>query len=395
MIYKSLFFYLLLVSIILSPVNIESKSVFKEGQIFQYQGKHVHSSSIVETPSGDLLACWFHGSGERTADDVIIQGSRLKKGAEVWDPVFLMADTPEFPDCNPVLFIDKNKRLWLFWTAVLAHRWEKSILKYRISDNYLNEGPPEWSWQDVITLKPGENFAKAVKDGFNETAEESLWAEYAPSYTDMIIEAARDPIKRQLGWMTRTHPLILQSGRIILPLYSDGFCLGLTAISDDNGETWKAGLPMVGPGLNQPSIVLKKNGTLVAFLRDEGAVQTRVMSSQSIDNGQSWSYAEKTEIPTPCSSLEVIVLKNGGWVMVYNDTEEGRHRLAAALSDDEGKTWKWKNYIKQGEKGKYSFSYPSLIQTEDGLIHVTYSYSDGVNKTIKHTFFNVDWIKSR
>jgi hypothetical protein len=69
---------------------------------FHTRVKHVHGSSIVEAPNGDLIACWFYGSGERTANDVLIQGSRLKKGTKDWEPVFIMADTPDIPDCNPV-----------------------------------------------------------------------------------------------------------------------------------------------------------------------------------------------------------------------------------------------------------------------------------------------------
>ena len=378
----------------LFPSFLYSQS-FTVQSIFPFQDKHVHASSIVESPSGDLLACWFHGSGERTADDVVIQGSRMRKGATEWEPVFLMADTPGFPDCNPVLFIDRDKRLWLFWIAVLAHRWEQSILKYRISNDYQNDGPPKWSWQDIITLKPGDAFAKAVKDGFNKSVGESMWAGYAPPYTEMLIEAAKDPAKRQTGWMTRIHLTVLPNGRILLPLYSDGYCLGLVAISDDHGKNWRASLPMVGLGLNQPSIVQKKDGTLVAYMRDEGVMPMRVLLSTSKDEGESWTYAVATDIPNPSSSLEVIVLENSDWVMVYNDTEDGRHRLAVALSDDEGTTWKWKRYIAKAPKHKKSFSYPSLIQTRDSMLHVTYSYTDGKNKTIRHAVFDVDWIKNQ
>ena len=71
--------------------------------IFPFQEQHVHSSSIVELPNGDILACWFQGSGERTANDVLINGSRLKKGETKWSEPFLMADTPGQPDCNPLL----------------------------------------------------------------------------------------------------------------------------------------------------------------------------------------------------------------------------------------------------------------------------------------------------
>ena len=99
----------LLISMFL-PIQLLAQSEIRYNPIFPLQGKHVHSSSIVECPNGDLLACWFHGSGERTADDVVVQGARLKKGSKKWSPVFLMADTPHFPDCNPVLFVDQIGR---------------------------------------------------------------------------------------------------------------------------------------------------------------------------------------------------------------------------------------------------------------------------------------------
>jgi len=382
----------LLLSFLISTSFGVAKPVFKEIPIFPFQDKHVHSSSIVECPNGDVLACWFHGSGERTADDVCIQGSRLRAGSGSWEPVFLLADTPGFPDCNPVLFIDDQERLWLFWITVLAHRWEQSILKYRRTTDYTGGGPPNWQWQDVIVLKPGDSFATAVEQGFDQHVDEGMWAEYAPPYTQMLIEAARNPAKRQTGWMTRTHPLILPSGRFLLPLYSDGFCLGLAAISDDDGATWRASQPMVGLGLNQPSIVRKKDGTLMAFMRDEGVLPMRVLKSISQDDGETWSYAVDTDVPNPSSSVEAIALRDDSWLLIHNDTEEGRFQLAASLSFDEGASWTTKRYIARDDTKKCSYSYPSIIQTRDGLLHLTYSFSDGTAKTIKYSVFNTEWL---
>src|SRR5690349_17060411 len=73
--------------------------------IFPLQEKHVHGSTIVSLPGGDMLAAWFFGSGERKEDDVKIMGARLKKGQTKWSAPFLMADTYGIPDCNPVLFL--------------------------------------------------------------------------------------------------------------------------------------------------------------------------------------------------------------------------------------------------------------------------------------------------
>jgi len=220
------------------PFNNSQKQQFESAYIFPLQSLHVHSSSIVELPNADLLACWFEGSGERTANDVMIKGSRLKKGESKWSETFVLADTPGHPDCNPILFIDKNDRLHRLWIVVQANRWETSVLKSRVSTDYINSGAPIWEWQDVILLKPGEEFAETIKNRFRESNTPDLaWAEYAPLYERMIYDAAKDPKKRETGWMTRIHPLLLPDGRILLPLYSDGYNLSIIAISDDQGET--------------------------------------------------------------------------------------------------------------------------------------------------------------
>src|SRR3712207_2397035 len=77
--------------------------------------KRNHAPGVVECPNGDLLVSWYRGSGERSADDVSVLGARLRKGADKWGEPFLLVDNPGFPDCNTALFIDAQKRLWLFW----------------------------------------------------------------------------------------------------------------------------------------------------------------------------------------------------------------------------------------------------------------------------------------
>ncbi len=357
---------------------------------------HVHGSSIVQCPNGDLLVAWFHGSGERTADDVVVNGARKKAGESTWSPIFQMADTPDFPDCNPVLYIDQKERLWLFWLAVQANRWECGLLKYRRAEDYQGTGVPVWSWQDVINLKPGQAFADALEKDFEALGMgEGMWGEYAPPYTRMLLEAAQDPYKRQVGWMPRIHPLTLPSGRILLPLYSDGFNVSLVAISDDIGETWRSSLPIVGAGPTQPTFALRQNGDIVAFLRDSGESPMRVQISTSTDNGESWSPSTDTRIPNPDSSLEALVLDSGAWLLILNDTSIGRMRLSAWLSEDEGKTWTWKRQVEPSETLGSSFAYPSVIQSSDGNIHISYSYrSKEKTASIRHCTLNEAWIKS-
>ena len=369
----------------LSQTRNSKQAIVNEEIIFPVQKDHTHGSSIVMLPDGDLLAAWFQGSGERTADDVRIMGARLKKGSKIWTTPFLMADTKGIPDCNPVLFLKRNGKLFLFWVAVQANKWEDTILRFRTSKNYKGDEAPVWEWQDNILLKPDDSFVTEVEKRFKELPEnEAGWAAYAPSYDTMVKEASKDLLKRSIGWMTRIHPITLANGRILLPLYSDGLNFSLVAISDDDGETWRPSLPIVGRGPIQPALAVKKNGDIVAFMRDSGDSPTRVQKSTSKDNGESWSAALKTEIPNE-ASVEICVLKDGKWAFVGNDSNDGRYRFSIYLSDDEGTSWKWKELIEYDATKKGSFSYPCLIQTKDGLLNISYSYSLGSHQeSIKH-----------
>lgn len=351
--------------------------------VFPLQGQHVHGSSVVELPNGDFLLAWFQGSGERKADDVQIMGARLKKGAHTWSDPFELADTPDLPDCNPVLFMVEGK-LCLVWIAVLANRWENSILRMRSTTAFEGSGAPDWQWQDNILLKPDDRFADEVVAKLEELpAQHHGWSAYAPEYDKLTAEAAKDAGKRSIGWMTRIKPIV-SGRRILLPLYSDGFNLSLLAISDDGGQSWKPSLPIVGRGPIQPALAQRTNGTLVAYMRDSGDAPTRVQVSESNDGGWSWTAARKSDIPNG-ASVDVLVLADGRWAMLGNDVDDGRYRMSLYLSDDEGETWPVKFPLEDDASKKGRYSYPSLIQGTDGLLHMTYSYHvrDG-EKTIKY-----------
>jgi predicted neuraminidase len=174
-------------------------------------------------------------------------------------------------------------------------------------------------------------------------------------------------------------------------------------ISDDGGMTWTASEPIVGYGSIQPTVLLKRDGTLVAYMRDNGPPPKRVHISTSKDEGVSWAPAQDTDIPNPGTSLEAIVLKDGNWLMVYNDLERGRYSLAAALSEDEGQTWRWKRHLDGNpqRKSPNQYHYPSVMQAKDGSIHVTYSYfikdaagAAAKGKSIKHVQFDEAWIQA-
>ena len=379
---KKRFLFCLLVLLLSAGVwaqqTLPKAPAITEQLIFPPQDKHVHGSSMVSLPNGDLLAAWFQGSGERNADDVKIMGARLAKGAKSWSLPFVLADTPDLPDCNPVLFLNSKGKLFLVWIAVQANKWEYSILKFRTSVNYKKAGAPVWNWQDNILLKPDDKFAAETELKFKSLPRTGAgWSEYAHSYDDMIVEASKDIRKRSIGWMTRIKPLLLANGRLLLPLYSDGFNFSLVAISDDDGDSWHASLPIISRGGVQPALVQQKNGTIAAYMRDNGDDPARVQLSQSTDNGASWTAAIKTNIPNAGSSVELLALKDGKWAFIGNDVEDGRYRLSLYFSPDEGRTWPWKTVLENEPKDGGSFSYPSLIQTVDGLLRITYSYTKG------------------
>lgn len=368
--------------------------------IFPAEPFHNHGSSIVETADGDLIACWFHGTGERRSDDVQIMGARKRNGASAWSAPFQMADTPDLPDCNPVLFIDPRGKLWLFWIAVQDNEWGGSLLKYRITSSYANDGPPEWEWQDVIHCRPAEMdplYFNALGEAETKYAELLKVNDGLRNDIEQLKVRGKEKLVQRLGWMTRLHPIMLSDTRMMLGLYSDVFNCSLAAFTEDWGKTWSFSKPIASAELGniQPSFVKKASGDVVAFMRDNGPPQ-QIRRAVSNDSGVSWGPVEQMEIPNPGSSVECIALENGHWALVCNDTKNGRHILSMYLSDDEGATWNWKRRLEDFKPEEGSGSYPSLIQAKDGSLHCTYSFTQkGVEgSTIKHAKFNEEWIKA-
>ena len=415
---------------------------FIQTELFSLTKDHAHGSTIVELPNGDLLAAWFQGSGERWADDVQIMGARMTRGSDSWSETFIMADVPDFPDINPVLFLDPEEQLWLVWYTVIANQWSTSLPTYRISSNYMQKsGPPQWEWQQVLFVKPGDKtergmhpddkFVKSVEDqvnaygeymkaGLGESEElQNLWewwksdlmskargedmmrsGHYLNEAGERVDSLLGYPYFRRMGWQTKNKAIFLDGERMVLPLYSDGFSFSLMAITDDGGKHWQFSEPLVAPGNIQASIAIKKDGTLLTYMRDNGPPPKRLMVSESIDRGKTWSPVRDSQLPNEGSGADVVTLKNGNWVLAYNDTEDGRHSLAVSISLDEGKTWPHTRHLELDNRDSglaTQSSYPSIIEGRGGSIHVIYSYhrkdmDGGPNESIKYARINEEWI---
>lgn len=359
--------------------------------VFPLNKEHNHAPGIVECPNGDLLVSWYRGSGERSADDVRVLGSRKKKGSNVWSEAEVWADTPEFPDCNTALIIDPEKRLWLFYPIIIANTWESCLTNFKISTDYQSDGAPKWEREGIIFLKPHD---------FGEEGRQILDKELAllqrelnperQKRIDALRERLGDKLYQRLGWQPRCKPTFLPSGRMLLPLYSDTFSAGIMAITDDGGKTWHASKPLLGFGNIQPSVLRRDDGALVAYMRENGPRQ-RVRIAESKDDGETWGPVGVTDLPNPGSGLDALRLANGNWIIVYNDTVRGRNKLAISLSTDEGRTWTFTRHLEDQEKGSYH--YPAVTQGADGTIHVVYSYFVDDGKSMKHAAINEAWIR--
>ena len=406
--------------LIVSAVSLAGP-FFQIEEIFPLVKEHVHAPSIVELPDGTLFAVWFQGSGERKADDVRIMGS---KKIDKWVEPFVVMDYPGFPDINPVLFLDRDGKLWLFWYTVMTNLWESSLLRYAYTHDYGGKGAPRWEWQDVIIVKY-DSFSNGIKkdDYFASVYEKKLKSfmekyleEYKaiPGYTqeqtkqlaDHFLKEQLDkvwgrkaslkegyPLLQRIGWQTGNRAVEI-GNEILLPVYSDGLEISIVAMTKDGGKTWRFSEPIVGIANIQPALFLKKDGTLVAYMRNNGPYPKRIYISESKDLGMTWSEVRYGDIPNPGSRADGIVLRDGRWILVCNDLEDGRYRLSVYMSDDEGKTWKWKRVIEEHpEDSGVSVAYPSVYQDSKGLVHVVYSYHSPDGKTIKHAVFNEEWIE--
>lgn len=356
--------------------------------VFPLHSQHNHAPAIVECPNGNLLVTWYRGSGERSADDVAIFGAHLRQGASQWTPAFPLVDFPGFPDGNTALIVDRQDRLWLFWPVIVANTWESCITHYRISTDYQTPGKVEWSWQGPIFLKP-KNFEKLMESALRarlSNLEERPRKERLKKWQELI----GDKLSQRLGWQPRCKPTILPSGRILLPLYSDTYSIGIMAISDDEGKTWTASEPLAGLGSIQPAVLRRRDGTLVAYMRENGPLD-RIRVAESRDDGVSWGPVGVSSLPNPGAGVDGLVLANGLWLLIYNDTTKGRNSLAVSLSDDEGRFWKWTRHLEHHESGAYH--YPAITQGRDGTLHAVYSYFVEGGKSMKHAAFNAAWVQ--
>jgi predicted neuraminidase len=147
--------------------------------------------------------------------------------------------------------------------------------------------------------------------------------------------------------------------------------------TSDAGKTWQRTEPLcdgVSQGAIQPTI-LKHGEKLQILCRNRTAGP--LWQSWSDDGGKTWSKFELTNLPHPGSGIDGVTLSDGRQLLVYNHTVRGRTPLNVAVSTD-GKKWD-AALVLENTPGEYS--YPAVIQTPDGLVHITYTWK---RQRVKH-----------
>ena len=294
-----------------------------------------HASTIAETKSG-LITAWFGGTRERDPD-VCIYVSRHDNGS--WTAPQEVANGLGFgdtrlPTWNPVLFQPKNGPLMLFYKV----------------------GPSPSTWWGMLTT--------STDDGKTWSAPRRL--------PDGIL----GPIKNK--------PVQLANGDILSPSSSEGSNGWRVHFerSADGGQTWIASAPVNDGktiGAIQPSILFHGKHKLQVIGRTR---QGRMFDIWSKDSGKTWGRMTLTEMPNPNSGTDAVTLQDGRQLLVYNHNpnNKGRSPLNLAISKD-GKEWFAAMVLEDEPGAPNGFAYPAMIQTSDGLVHITYTWR---REKIKH-----------
>jgi predicted neuraminidase len=311
-----------------------------------------HAATLCETAPGEVVAAFFGGTREGHPD-VSIWLCRSRHGR--WSAPEMVADGVQpdgsrFPCWNPVLFQPRGGPLILFYKV----------------------GPSPSKWWGMI---------RRSRDAGR------TWSVPARVGPNLIGPAKNKPVQ-------------LHDGTILAPtsVESDSGWRLYFEYSTDNGSTWTA-LPCVQqpasiPKATQPTVLIHSDTDLQAMAR---TTVGRICETWSHDGGRTWSALELSDLPNCNSGIDAVTLRDGTrgdgrrHLLVYNHSnlEKVRYPLNVAISRD-GETWEAAAVLEDEPPGQYS--YPCVIQTSDGLVHIAYTFK---RRTIKHVVIDPRAIEPR
>ena len=288
-----------------------------------------HASTLAETRDG-LVAAWFGGTAEKNPDVGIwisrFSDPRWSKPKEAANGI--QHKTKRYPCWNPVLFNNKDEIL----------------LFYKVGPS-----PSEWWGEMMVSNDDAKTWSRPCR----------------------LPEDIYGPVKNK--------PVLLASRELICPSSTeDKGWRAHVEFTSDNGLSWErtSALNKKDTGVIQPTILTYPGGKIQMLCR---STVKSILSSWSEDNGRTWTEFKSIGLPNPNSGIDAVSLKDGRQLLVYNHLVKGRNMLNVAISEN-GFDWKAAVLLENDSPGT-EFSYPAVIQTHDGLVHITYTWN---RKQIKH-----------
>jgi alpha-L-rhamnosidase len=293
-----------------------------------------HAATIAQTKEGNLIAAWFGGTKERNPDVCIWTSVRVNgRWTEPRNVANgIVNDTLRYACWNPVLYQAPGGELQLYYkVGANVAAWEGKVIRS-------GDGGATWSTPESLPkglLGPVKNKPVMLKDG-------------------RLVAGSSTEGKE--GW--RVH----------------------FEVSKDNGKTWTKAPPINdGQAVSaiQPSLLTYPDGRLQVLCRSKSRA---IMESWSTDGGKTWSPMQASALPNNNSGVDAVSLLDGRQLLVYNHVlpdsgvrngKGARSPLNVAISDD-GKTWYAALVLEDSPIGQYS--YPSVVQTPDGMVHVVYTW---------------------
>lgn len=332
-----------------TPGFVDAELVFP---IRQAPTPQCHAATIVETPSG-LVVAWFGGTKEKNAD-VGIWLSR-HEGQRWSKPQLIVTgeehESIDYACWNPVLFQPMTKTgsepLTLFYKVGITSRL--------------------WWGMATQSSDGGKTWNSPVKLGTSE---------HLPKQNPNLTGPAKNK------------PIELSDGTWVCGSSSEneqGWHVHFES-STDQGKTWRASPPLDDSeefNAIQPTFLIHGKHRLQVLCRSKEGV---VVQSKSADNGATWSKLTATNLPNPNSGLDAVTLVGGQHLLVLNPTQEGRRTLSVVMSNN-GDDW-FTVWTLEDRGGEYS--YPSVIQTTDGNVHIVYTWR---RKSIRHVVLDPKKLK--
>lgn len=299
-------------------------------------GPYKHPSSFDELQNGDLYLVFFSGRAEYGDNTAAVFGARLKAGRTRWSKPEIIARNPFYSLGNPVVWQAPDGVVWLFYVTRYGETWAHSRITAKVS----RDGARTWSEPFQLTFEPGT--------------------------------------------MVRAHPIVLSNGDYLLPVYHEvgedtelvgpdctSFFLRYTPAQRRWTESNRVRSRL---GNIQPAVVQLSETHLLAFCRRGGDYEGRpdgwLVRTESHDGGYTWGEGRDSEFPNPNAAVDLLKLRNGHLLLVFNDSFRERTPLTVAVSTDGGRTFPHRRNLLEGEG---SFAYPTAVQTRDGRIHVVFT----------------------